>query len=63
MLPHYQVGKEVGSYIQNELEALEREQKQIDRQAALLEKQLRSVMESGTGVQFNVVQIEYTSNR
>lgn len=43
-----QASKEVGSYIQNELEALEREQKQIDRQAAYLEKQLRVVMESGT---------------
>jgi predicted nucleic acid-binding Zn-ribbon protein len=36
------------NYIQNELEALEREQKQIDKQAALLEKDLRRVMESGT---------------
>lgn len=44
---HKGVSKEVGSYIQNELEALEREQKQIDYQAAFLEKQLRSVMESG----------------
>jgi hypothetical protein len=35
------------NYIQNELEALEREQKQIDKQAALLEKDLRRVMESG----------------
>jgi len=40
-------GKEAGSYIQNELEALEREQKQIDEQAAILEKELRRVMESG----------------
>ncbi|EEB12203.1 protein MLP1, putative [Pediculus humanus corporis] len=40
-------GKEIGNYIQNELEALEREQKQIDKQAALLEKELRKVMESG----------------
>ncbi|XP_026276335.1 EH domain-binding protein 1 isoform X1 [Frankliniella occidentalis] len=44
---HKMVSKEVGSYIQNELEALEREQKQIDRQAAILEKNLRSVMETG----------------
>lgn len=44
---HKAVSKEVGSYIQNELEALEREQKQIDRQAAYLEKELRLVMESG----------------
>jgi hypothetical protein len=36
------------NYIQNELEALEREQKQIDKQAAFLEKNLRGVMESGT---------------
>lgn len=39
--------KEIGNYIQNELEALEREQKQIDKLAALLEKDLRLVMESG----------------
>ncbi|KAL0273514.1 UNVERIFIED_CONTAM: hypothetical protein PYX00_006151 [Menopon gallinae] len=39
--------KEIGNYIQNELEALEREQKQIDKQAAVLEKELRLVMESG----------------
>jgi septal ring factor EnvC (AmiA/AmiB activator) len=43
-----QQGRDVVNYIQNELEALEREQKQIDKQAALLEKDLRSVMESGT---------------
>lgn len=35
------------NYIQNELEALEREQKQIDKQAAILEKDLRKVMEHG----------------
>lgn len=40
-------GRDVVNYIQNELEALEREQKQIDKQAALLEKDLRRVMESG----------------
>ncbi|XP_049830538.1 EH domain-binding protein 1 isoform X1 [Schistocerca gregaria] len=40
-------GKDVNNYIQNELEALEREQKQIDKQAALLEKDLRKVMEAG----------------
>ncbi|PNF35624.1 hypothetical protein B7P43_G01880 [Cryptotermes secundus] len=40
-------GKDVVNYIQNELEALEREQKQIDMQAAFLEKDLRRVMESG----------------
>ncbi|XP_063245101.1 EH domain-binding protein 1-like isoform X3 [Bacillus rossius redtenbacheri] len=40
-------GKDIVNYIQNELEALEREQKQIDRQAALLEKELRRVMETG----------------
>lgn len=38
------------NYIQNELEALEREQSGIDQQAAVLEKQLRAVMENpGTG--------------
>jgi hypothetical protein len=45
-----QQGRDVVNYIQNELEALEREQKQIDKQAALLEKDLRRVMESGTGL-------------
>lgn len=35
------------NYIQNELEALEREQKQIDKQADVLEKYLRKIMESG----------------
>ncbi|XP_049882082.1 EH domain-binding protein 1 isoform X2 [Pectinophora gossypiella] len=39
-------GQEKGSYIQSELEALEREQKAIDERAAALEKQLRRVMES-----------------
>ncbi|XP_069677156.1 EH domain-binding protein 1 isoform X2 [Periplaneta americana] len=40
-------GRDMVNYIQNELEALEREQKQIDKQAALLEKDLRRVMEAG----------------
>ncbi|CAD6201321.1 GSCOCG00000122001-RA-CDS [Cotesia congregata] len=40
------LGKDMTSYIQNELEALEREQTQIDIQAAKLEKQLRAAMES-----------------
>uniref|UniRef100_V9IBZ8 EH domain-binding protein 1 n=1 Tax=Apis cerana TaxID=7461 RepID=V9IBZ8_APICE len=39
-------GKDMSSYIQNELEALEREQTQIDIQAGKLEKQLRAAMES-----------------
>lgn len=43
----FQFGKDVVSYIQNELEALEREQKQIDKQAAILEKEIRKVMELG----------------
>ena len=34
------------SYIQNELEALEREQSQIDVQAGELEKQLRAAMKN-----------------
>ncbi|XP_046676068.1 EH domain-binding protein 1-like isoform X1 [Homalodisca vitripennis] len=42
------LGKDVINYIQNELEALEREQKQIDKQAAILEKEIRKVMETGT---------------
>lgn len=42
-----QLGKDVINYIQNELEALEREQKQIDKQAAILEKEIRKVMETG----------------
>uniref|UniRef100_A0A0P4VWA2 Putative ca2+-binding actin-bundling protein n=2 Tax=Rhodnius TaxID=13248 RepID=A0A0P4VWA2_9HEMI len=40
-----QFGKDVVNYIQNEMDALEREQKQIDKQAAVLEKELRNVME------------------
>ncbi|XP_017887504.1 EH domain-binding protein 1 isoform X2 [Ceratina calcarata] len=40
------LGKDMSSYIQNELEALEREQTQIDIQAGKLEKQLRAAMES-----------------
>jgi archaellum component FlaC len=47
ILTSFQHGKDIVNYIQNELEALEREQKQIDMQAALLEKDLRRVMESG----------------
>ncbi|KAL1457497.1 hypothetical protein WDU94_007720 [Cyamophila willieti] len=35
------------NYLQNELEMLEREQKQIDKQAGVLEKELRRVMETG----------------
>ncbi|KAJ8708167.1 hypothetical protein PYW08_010533 [Mythimna loreyi] len=38
-------GRETGSYIQSELEALEKEQCAIDERAAALEKQLRRVME------------------
>ncbi|XP_044729052.1 EH domain-binding protein 1 isoform X2 [Chrysoperla carnea] len=40
------VRRDVTNYIQNELEALEREQSAIDEQAAVLEKQLRAVMEN-----------------
>ncbi|BET01506.1 Protein of unknown function (DUF3585) [Nesidiocoris tenuis] len=36
------------NYIQNELEALEREQKQIDKKAAELEKELREVMDNNS---------------
>lgn len=43
----FQFGKDVVNYIQNEMDALEREQKQIDKQAAVLEKELRNVMELG----------------
>ncbi|XP_076306130.1 EH domain-binding protein 1-like isoform X8 [Tachypleus tridentatus] len=39
---------EKSSYVTNELEALEREQEQIDKEAAELEKKLRKVMEYGT---------------
>lgn len=45
-LDNHQLGKDMTSYIQNELEALEREQSQIDIQAGKLEKQLRAAMES-----------------
>lgn len=41
------MGIDVHSLIDKEMEDLEREQKAIDEQAALLEKQLRSVMETG----------------
>ncbi|XP_046400354.1 EH domain-binding protein 1 isoform X2 [Ischnura elegans] len=40
--------KDAGNYIQNELEALEREQIQIDQQAALLEVELRKLMDKGS---------------
>lgn len=40
------------NYIQNEMEALEREQNQIDEQAALMEKELRRVMETGSSFFF-----------
>ncbi|XP_015599571.1 EH domain-binding protein 1 [Cephus cinctus] len=40
------LGKDMTTYIQNELEALEREQNQIDIQAGKLEKELRAAMES-----------------
>ncbi|XP_022245844.1 EH domain-binding protein 1-like isoform X2 [Limulus polyphemus] len=39
---------EKSSYVTNELEALEREQEQIDKEAAELENKLRKVMEYGT---------------
>ena len=39
--------QESSKYLQNELESLEREQQQIDEQAAYLEKKLRKIMESG----------------
>ncbi|KAG8226224.1 hypothetical protein J437_LFUL006326 [Ladona fulva] len=41
-------GKDEVNYIQNELEALEREQNQIDQQAAILEKELRNIMSLGS---------------
>ena len=40
-------GREVSQYLAGELAALEREQAQIDAQAAKLEKRLRRVMEAG----------------
>ncbi|CAH2235217.1 jg10469 [Pararge aegeria aegeria] len=39
-------GRETGSYIASELEALEKEQSAIDEKAAALEKQLRRVMDA-----------------
>lgn len=48
--PEHQIRQKQESeynYLQNELEALEREQKQIDKQAGILEKELRRVMEAG----------------
>ncbi|KAI5643506.1 calponin-like domain-containing protein [Phthorimaea operculella] len=44
---------EKGSYIQSELEALEREQCAIDEKAAALEKELRRVMESADNSESN----------
>lgn len=41
-----QMGIDVHNYIDNEMEDLEREQCAIDKQAAILEKALRAVMES-----------------
>ncbi|KAL4707502.1 hypothetical protein ACJJTC_000254 [Scirpophaga incertulas] len=41
-------GRETGSYIASELEALEREQCAVDERAAALEKQLRRVMDAAT---------------
>ncbi|CAH2061719.1 unnamed protein product, partial [Iphiclides podalirius] len=46
LAPDRDEGKESGSYIASELEALEREQSAVDERAAALEKQLRRVMES-----------------
>lgn len=40
------MGIDVNSWIDKEMEDLEREQRVIDEQAAILEKQLRAVMES-----------------
>lgn len=40
------MGIDVNSWIDKEMEDLEREQRAIDEQAATLEKQLRAVMES-----------------
>lgn len=45
--PTLQEQKQSVNYIQNELVALEREQKQIDKQADILEKYLRKIMQSG----------------
>lgn len=40
------MGIDVQSYVDQELQDLEREQSAIDKQAAALEKQLRAVMEN-----------------
>ncbi|KAI8433876.1 hypothetical protein MSG28_015819, partial [Choristoneura fumiferana] len=45
--------RETGSYIQSELEALEKEQSAIDERAAALEKQLRGVMQSADNTERN----------
>lgn len=47
------------NYLQNELEALEREQKQIDKQAGILEKELRRVMETGKSLASSQTRILY----
>jgi len=43
----YQGLRRTQSYIENELDSLEKEQEQIDQQARELEKILRDVMKSG----------------
>lgn len=43
------------SYIESELEALEREQEAIDQKASTLEKKLRAVMGGATNSMFHCV--------
>lgn len=50
----FQFGKDMNNYLQSEMEALEREQSAIDQQAAILEKELREVMESGQSEAVNI---------
>lgn len=47
LLPPWQRFQDTSQYVVAELQALENEQKQIDARAAVVEKDLRSLMESG----------------
>ena len=42
--------QDTNQYVKSEIEALDREQKQIDERAANLEEQLRAVMKKGKGL-------------
>ena len=45
--------KDTSHYVHSEMEALDREQMQIDKRASLLEQKLRRVMDTGLGTRLN----------